>query len=560
MREKTTRNAGSVAESVHDIDAAIAASDYGRAAALADAASARGVAHPIVPIARALWFERQGRDEAAVACFENARTLSPRDARLPNAIGFCLARLGRVDEARRAFADAVRLEPSAAAHQRHGWVLALAGRVEDAERAYERALKLAPHNVETLASLASLAARKGNAGRARAYAERALALDPHNANAHVALAIVEVDAREYRPAIERLRSVLANSAIAGHERSIVLGLLGDALDGENTPREAFAAYATANAERRKIHGPRFAGEKSAREILDEIIAALAESPPDRWRAAEPASAPDDGPSRHVFLLGFPRSGTTVLEQALARNSQITTMDEHDFLADMAGRYLSTSAGLATLSRLDETVLTEYRTTYWQRVHALGLDPARRVFVDKQPFHTIKLPLIARLFPGAGVIFAIRDPRDVVLSCFRRQLEVDLLRFEFLTLEGAAGMYDRFMRLADLARATLPLLFFDHRYEDLIAGFDTTTQRLCTWLGVPWQESMRDVAAQAQSLDAIKTSTRQIRRGLYGEGVGQWRRYREELLPVLQTLQPWIARFGYPESRGLLAPKFTSKDC
>ena len=544
MHEPPTPGARSVAQAIHDIDAAIGASDYKRAAVLADSASARGVVHPVIPIARALWCERRGQDEAALANFRNAKTLSPRDARIPNAVGFCLVRLGRLDEALQAFEEAVRLEPSAAAHQRRGWALGLAGRVEDAQRAYERALKLAPHNVETLASLAALAARTGNAERARKYAERALALDPANPNAHVALATVEVEAREYKPAIERLRRVVANSTIAAQERSIVLGLLGDALDGENATPEAFAAYTAANAERRKLHGPRFAGGKSANEILDEIIAAFAESPVERWRASESVAARDDGPSRHVFLLGFPRSGTTLLERALARNSGIVTVDERDFLADIAERYLMDAAGLERLSRLDGAVLAAHRETYWQRVQVAGVKVAGRVFADKQPFHTIKLPLIAKLFPGASVLFALRDPRDVVLSCFRRQLEVDLLRYEFLTLEGAAGMYDRFMRLADLARAKLPLSFFDHRYEDLIADFDATTRAICAWLGVPRAESMRDVAANAQSLDAIKASTGQVRRGLYGEGVGQWQRYRAELGPVLPKLEPWIARFGY----------------
>jgi Tfp pilus assembly protein PilF len=547
MREPATPAAGSVAQAVRDIDAAIGASDYQRAAVLADFASARGLVHPIIPIARALWFERQGQDEAAVADFRNARALSPRDARIPNAIGFCLVRLGRLDEALAAFEEAIGLEPSATAHQLKGWVLGLAGRVREAERAYERALKLAPRNVETLASLASLAARKGNAQRARKYAERALALDPRNPNAHVALAIVEVEAREYKPAIERLRAVAENSSVAGHERSVVLALLGDALDGENATREAFAAYAAANAERRKLYGQRFVGGKSAGEILDEVVAALAESPAARWRAPEPAATRDDGPSRHVFLLGFPRSGTTLLEQALESNSEIATLDERDFLAGIAERYLTNAAGFETLSRLDGAVLADHREAYWRRVHAEGVKLAGKVFVDKHPFHTIKLPLIAKLFPGASVLFAIRDPRDVVLSCFRRQLEVDLLRFELLTLEGAARMYDRFMRLADLCRAKLPLSFFDHRYENLIADFDTTTRAVCAWLDVPWQKSMRDVAANAHSLDAGKASTGQVRRGLYREGVGQWQRYRVELDPMLPSLQPWIARFGYPGS-------------
>ena len=544
MREPET--SGSAAEAIRGIETAIGASDYARAAQLADTASARGLSHPIVSIARALWLERQGNDEAALAFFRTAASQSPRDPRLPHAIGLCLVRLARLGEALAAFEEAVRLEPSALAYQRKGWVLGLAGRVSDAERAYERALKLAPDNVETLTSLASLAARKGNAARARKFAERAVGLDPRNAAAQVAMAMVEIGAKQYGQAAERLRASLNDASLTGHERGVALGLLGNALDGENATAEAFAAYAAANAERLRLHGHRFRGRKSAGEVLDEMIAAFAATPDERWRVAPPAAAMQNGPDAHVFLLGFPRSGTTLLEQALENNRAIATLDERDFLSDMAERYLASAGGVQALSQLDETALAKCREAYWQRVRAHGLKLSGRVFVDKHPFHTIKLPLIARLFPDARVLFAIRDPRDVVLSCFRRNLELDLLRVEFLTIEGAAAMYDRFMRLGELCRTKLALRFFDHRYEDLIANFDAATQAVCSWLGVPWQESMRDVAAGAARLDAKLASTGQIRGGLNQEGAGQWRRYHTELEPAFPALRRWILRFGYPD--------------
>ena len=547
MREPDNLAAGSGAEAVRGVENAIGASDYRRAADLAELASGRGLVHPVFSIARALWLERQGQDEAALAFFKTASSLSPRDARIPNALGLCLVRLGRLDEAYAAFEEAIRLEPSAAAYQRKGWVLGLAGRVDESERAYERALKLAPDNVETLTSLASLATRKGKAGRANKFAKRALALDPRNPGAHLALAMVEIGARNYQRAAERLRTVVNNTSVVGHERSVALGLLGDALDGENATHEAFAAYAAANAERLKLHGHRFHGGRSAGELLDEMITAFAETPDERWRVSPAAAIAQNSPAQHVFLLGFPRSGTTVLEQALENSRAIVTLDERDFLSDIAERYLTSAAGVETLSQLDETSLTKLREVYWERVRTQGVKIAGRVFVDKHPFHTIKLPLIARLFPGARVLFAIRDPRDVVLSCFRRQLELDLLRVEFLTLQGAASVYDRFMRLGELCRAKFPLPFFDNRYEDLIADFDTTTRAVCSWLGVPWHESMRDVARGAARLDANRASIGQVRRGLYREGVGQWRRYSQELGPVLPSLQHWIVRFGYPPS-------------
>jgi len=165
-------------------------------------------------------------------------------------------------------------------------------------------------------------------------------------------------------------------------------------------------------------------------------------------------------------------------------------------------------------------------------------------VDKLPFNSLKLPLIAKLFPDAKILFAIRDPRDVVLSAFRQRFEINTDNFEFLRLDDCARYYATIMRLVTLYREKLPLDLHEHRYEDLVADFDTSVRAVCAFIGIDWNDSMRNFAAAPRSVDARSASAPQIRRGLYS-GAGQWRRYRDELAPILPILEPWIARFGYP---------------
>jgi tetratricopeptide (TPR) repeat protein len=535
---------------VNAIAEAMDAADCRRASALADAGFARGIVHPLLFVGRALWLEQQGRDEDALACFHEARKLAPKEARILDSMGLCLTRLQRHDEAIRIFDEALGIEPMAAlAHQRKGFALGLAGRLDEAERAYERASRLDPKDAETLASLASLAARTGNTARARDYAERTLKLDPRNASAQVALAQVDIAGGEFAAAERSIRTALDDPGISGHGRAVMLALLGDALDGEGRFDAAFETYAGANAERRRLHEDRFRAMRSASDTLEEIIGAFAAIPDDRWRAAADCDARAVTPARHVFLLGFPRSGTTLLGQALESHPDIATLDERDLLNDVAAQFLGSASALAHLATLDGASLAAHRDTYWQRVRSHRIKIESKVFVDKQPFNTIKLPLIAKLFPSARIIFAIRDPRDVALSSFRRQLDIDLLSFEFLTLAGVAGLYDGFMRLGELAKGKLPLAFLDYRYENLVANFDACTRAVCEFIGVTWSDSMRDFAASARSLAPQMASAPQLRRGLYAHGVGQWRNYRAQLEPILPILQPWIARFGYEnESR------------
>ena len=130
----------------------------------------------------------------------------------------------------------------------------------------------------------------------------------------------------------------------------------------------------------------------------------------------------DGPAgRHVFLLGFPRSGATLLEQALAGHGDVTALAETECLIDAARDWLADAGDIARFCAAPDEALDPYRAAYWRRVAAAGVDPAGRVFVDKHGFNIFKLPLIARLFPEARIIVMRRDPRDTVLSLLRQPL-------------------------------------------------------------------------------------------------------------------------------------------
>jgi hypothetical protein len=166
-----------------------------------------------------------------------------------------------------------------------------------------------------------------------------------------------------------------------------------------------------------------------------------------------------------------------------------------------------------------------------------------VFIDKLPLNSIKLPLIAKLFPEAKILFAVRDPRDAVLSCFRQRFRMNPSMFEFLTLDGAARFYAQVMRLSELYRDRFALTVFEHRYEDLVSDFEGRAQAVCDFIGVDWTPEMRRFADGGARRSVATPSATQVARGLY-DGAGQWRRYADQLAPVIPILQPWIDKFGY----------------
>jgi len=162
-----------------------------------------------------------------------------------------------------------------------------------------------------------------------------------------------------------------------------------------------------------------------------------------------------------------------------------------------------------------------------------------------PLNTVLLPFVAKLFPNAKILFALRDPRDVIVSCLKQQFAISAAMYEFCTLEGSARLYDAVMRLAGIYREKLGLDTLDTRYEDMIADFDDAMRRICGFIGVEWDASMRDLAANARTRVIRTPSAPQVARGLY-DGSGKWRRHKDEMAPVLKLLKPWVAKFGYQE--------------
>ena len=195
--------------------------------------------------------------------------------------------------------------------------------------------------------------------------------------------------------------------------------------------------------------------------------------------------------------------------------------------------------------MDPATADREREAYWRRVRDFGVDVRGRVFVDKHPLSTLWLPYMAKLFPEAKVLFALRDPRDVVLSCFRRRFLMNGAMYNFTDLGETADFYAETMALSDVYRRLLSLKWYDHRHEDLVQDFSAETRRLCAFLGLEWTEKLRDFAETAKRRDVQTPSAQQVRRGLYREGMGQWRAYAEGMDAALPVLEPWVERFGYP---------------
>ena len=536
------------------IERALNAGDMGPAAELAGIAVSNGERTPRLLSLAAFGLYASGRAPEASPLLFEAQRMAPGDPDVLHLLGLTLAAQDRLTESVDAYRACIAAAPEfAPARFNLGSALQEAGDISGARRLYEEALALAPEYPQALAMLADLDAKAGRWPEARTRAQAALDLDPGQFPAMAALAAADIAGGKPDIAEQRIRAALGMGALSELNSSIALSLLGDALDAQGLTAEAFTAWSDSRKTTRALFASRFSarGLETPLDHARRLLTAFEATPATAWARSEPGfrPGPDDSaglPREHVFLLGFPRSGTTLLEQVLATHPDVVTLEERETLEDAVLEYLLPPHGLAALAEAGEADIRRLRDAYWRRVARYGAEVSGRVFIDKMPIASVYLPVIARLFPEARILLARRDPRDVAFSCFRRRFGMNPIMYQFTTLEGTAAYFDAVMALSTACVARLPLILRLVRYESLVADFDSEVRDICRFIGLDWRDSLKDFASRAREGDINTPSSNQVARGLYREGAGQWRRYAPELAGVLPILEPWVERFGYTE--------------
>ncbi len=532
------------AKTVAAIQAALAAGDIARAADLAEAALAKNERDPMLLNLAAWRREEAGDYQGAHRLLRQALALAPGDVLVLGAIGAVLRKEGRLDEALAVLDQVVAAEPRhGAAWLERGYTLDSLRNDTEARDSYLRALTVDPQLAPALGRLADAAARRGEVAPAHDFAQRALALEPHDPAATFALATLAIEARDGLDAERRLATLLG-SAIKGDDRTRALTLMGDALDRQDRTQEAFARYDAAQANFRESFAAALAPgpqRPSHRDYIERIAAQVAAAP-------APASPPppelvEGEAATHVFLFGYPRSGTTLVENVLASAPGVVALEERDTLTDTDDVLVMNDGTMPDLDAVPAEQIAALRAAYWQRVRGYAGDVAGKHFIDMNPLGGTKLPIIARLFPQARILLMRRDPRDIVLSCYRINFSPSPAAWAFSDLEDAARHYAALMMLTELCRERLPLAFHEVRYDRLVSDFEGEVRAMAQFVGLEWTEAFRRFDRTARTRGVQTASATQVRRGLY-DGRGQWRRYADQLAPALPILQPWVERFGF----------------
>ena len=440
---------------------------------------------------------------------------------------------GRHEDALPVIGEAVARNPASAALQlKLGVESGLARRSADAERAFRAAIALDPHLVDAYLGLAiqyEHSNREDEFAPLIALAE-ANALDPGPLDFLRAL-----EHRRAKRFAEGLACIERVSLEVEPERTVhIRATLLDRLERSD---EAFAAFEeTARLHQANPTEPLKRGAE-ARTQLREELGLLTPGWIASWNPAQPiVDRPDP-----VFLVGFPRSGTTLLDTILMGHPATTVMEEQPPLNHVDHAI----GGLAGIPALDAAGIARARAHYYEEVAKVATVPTRNLLIDKSPLFLNKVPLIRRLFPQARIILALRHPCDVLLSCFMSNFRLNSAMANFLRLDDAAEFYDLNFEHWQRSRALLDLNVHEVVYERLVEDVAAEVRPLFDFLGLDWHEAALDHRRTALARGLITTASySQVTEPIYQRAAGRWERYRTHLEPILPALEPWVRKFGY----------------
>ena len=423
-----------------------------------------------------------------------------------------------------------------------GRALQAMSRVDAAQGLWRQALDLAPDQFEACFALAAAALENGQWTEALRRVNPLCA--PHGdqpdvcwLTARALLGLGEVD-----KAAALFSGLAATPGLSPPQKADALLWLAQALEGQKSHPAAFEAVREGKTILRRHYRQQALAGEGELQRLQRLDAAFSAARAEDWRGAgEPAG---DEPPPPIFILGFPRSGTTLLEQILAGSDALVCLEEAPTLAEAAAEFLKNEKGLHRLAHLTPQEAKAWRDRYWRTAQACGVTLSGRRLVDKAPAASALLPLIAKLFPNAPILRAVRDPRAVILSCYFQNFQMNALTYGFTDLEETARIYAATQALFGRYAEVMTLNLTEVRHENLVADLAGETARICDFLGVGFEPKMLDFSSTASARIVRTPSAGQVRQGLDFKGGDRAASYVLELQSVLPILQPWITHFRY----------------
>lgn len=477
----------------------------------------------------------------AAQAFGKAHSLDPKSEATLSNLGELFYQVGEFDRAQKVFKQLLNINPkNLVALLLWGDIHRALGSYKKSVEFYERAQTDYPEDLQVQLRLIEGYEKAGLLKEAMALCLDVLETHPDHPHVYFSLAKVNYRLGQIEEAKNYIDKVNLE-AFQPNEKAIILQRKGLIYEGLGLYNEAWQSFYSSNKDMNRVLGAR---PKKSSDTSIHSFSSLAKykefftkERASKWNSETKTKA------QPVFFVGFPRSGTTLIDQILAAHPEIGVLEEKPTLEQWQKTYIW-QRDMNKLDQIDADTLAKEQNAYLDRAASFFKEERFSHIVDKLPLNVIHLGLINRFFPHAKVIMALRDPRDVIVSCYSQMFNLNQAMSYFLDLKDAAEFYDRVMDLYQHYKETLTLDFIEVKYESVLDDMQKALTPVLKFMGLDWHKDMLRYREQTLQRDIFTPSYEQVVKPIYDKSKGRWTHYQNQLKEVLPTLEPWVKKYGY----------------
>ena len=483
------------------------------------------------------------KPEEAIVAYNNAISMKPNYSEAYCNLGNAYKEIGKLNEAIDVYRNAISINPNyAQAYNNLGKVFQEQDKLELAMEAYKKATSLKLEYSEAWTNGAE-ALEKWN---------KLDELDDWLKQAHKNFKIVPSDINYFqskflwrikeRKEALKLISTINFKTVSENRKQGFLNLKAKCFESSQNFSKAYDCFLEMNLLAKKSDtylnsnsDKFFANTKNQLEQLKLKLTSRATDSEDNGVTISP-----------IFLVGFPRSGTTLMDTILRSHSEIEVLEEKSTVVAAKAAIRKNGYNEIHNKVFSIDILSEARAAYIKefRKHIKSSD-TNSVYIDKLPLNLIEVPLINQLFPSAKFILALRHPFDTILSCWMQDFEINAAMANMVDLDRIVDLYCIAMETFKICRSEYNLNVHTIRYEDLLEDLKGESSALLTFLDLTWETKMEDYRATALKRGRINTpSYSQVSQPIYKEAKYRWVNYKEYLDKYSDQIEPWIQEFGY----------------
>jgi tetratricopeptide (TPR) repeat protein len=482
-----------------------------------------------------------GDIDNSILYFEKSKKLNPKFPQLYFNLALAYDKKGEVDQAINNFKKVAELDSNNSLSLYNiGHLYVKKMDIDNAENYLQKSLELNPNFILAYHELFGLFDRSNQLEKYKDLLNKLKKKLDDKSIVNFYSAFYEYRKKNYQVTIEILKDLDLEEKYF-HQIVVKHGILAKSYDKIKKFDEAYYQYKINNDLVNKYYGKDIE-EKNFLKYVNNRIDFFKDFNLNNWNISKERSEFSDP----IFLIGFPRSGTTLLDTILRTNKSVEVIEEKPIIKNfLINIEKKTNNDLSQLSNLDKEYIKKMQNFYFAERKKYQKNKNSKIIIDKMPLNIIHIGEILRFFPNAKFVFALRNPYDCVLSCFMQQFQLNPAMKNFLSINSSAILYDLVMQLWSIYRKIFSINCHFIKYEDTVLNFEKTTKDIYKFLDIIWSEETKNFYKTGKDrLDITTPSYDQVTSPLYSKSVNRWKNYEKEFKGVKKLLDRWVNEFGY----------------